>query len=157
VKSGFDIINSSWKPYYTTRLKRWHPEFIYNFSKFVRAVVKIDRSSEDVSILSELKDPVFKEEKLFLKLLIEGKANLYVYEDVNLNRYFYNVQDSKITQLIYKSYKRDGNRIGVNNSFKRQLLDHLKCSAFTLKKIKNLTYKQNSLISFFKESIFCAY
>jgi len=34
VKTGFNIINTSWKPYYTTRDKRWHPEYIYNFTKF---------------------------------------------------------------------------------------------------------------------------
>jgi hexosaminidase len=33
INNGYNIVNTSWKPYYTTRDKRWHPEFIYNFSK----------------------------------------------------------------------------------------------------------------------------
>lgn len=34
VDHGFDIINTSWKPYYTVRSHRWPPAYIYNFSKY---------------------------------------------------------------------------------------------------------------------------
>ena len=62
---------------------------IDNQSKYVRADVKIDRSSEDLDKISSNEEPDFKEEKLFLKVLIEGDASLYGYNDYNLKRFFY--------------------------------------------------------------------
>lgn len=52
---------------------------IDNISKYVRSTVNIDRSSESINNLSNDKNPIFKEEELFLKVLVEGKATLYQY------------------------------------------------------------------------------
>ncbi len=49
---------------------------IENTCKFVRHLVKVDRSSDNLSDLSSTSEPVFTEEVLFLKLLVEGKASL---------------------------------------------------------------------------------
>ena len=65
-------------------------------AKYIRANVMIDRSSEVLGKLSSDRNPVFIDEQLFLKVLIEGEANLYFYKDQNLNRYFYNVKNSSI-------------------------------------------------------------
>ncbi|NOJ76422.1 hypothetical protein [Empedobacter stercoris] len=62
---------------------------INNRSKYVKADVKIDRSSEELSNISNIQEPEFKEETLFLKVLIEGEASLYDYVDYNLKRFFY--------------------------------------------------------------------
>ena len=48
---------------------------IDNISKYVRSTVNIDRSSERINKLSNNKNPIFKEEQLFLKVLIEGEAD----------------------------------------------------------------------------------
>ena len=61
---------------------------IYNSSKFLRRVVKIDRSTEETNKLSKERNPKFEEEQLFLKVLNEGKANLYSYYDTGLRRFF---------------------------------------------------------------------
>lgn len=45
-------------------------------SKFIRATVKIDKSSNILEKLSSDRNPVFVEETLFLKLLVEGNASL---------------------------------------------------------------------------------
>ena len=74
---------------------------ITNATKFIRSTVKIDRSSGNVNNLNADKNPVFSEEQLFLKVLVEGKANLYEYTDSDLKRYFYN----KICYYIKKIYK----------------------------------------------------
>ena len=42
---------------------------IYNYSKYVRSVVNIDRSSKYLSEISTDKNPIFAEEQLFLKVL----------------------------------------------------------------------------------------
>lgn len=124
---------------------------IDNISKYVRSIVNIDRSSNTINELSNYRNPIFKEEELFLKVLIEGKANLYLFEDRNLRRYFFNKENSAIEQLVFKSYKTSNNKIGKNNRFKNQLWNKLKCPNFKKNKVENLDYKKNELIDFFVE------
>lgn len=85
---------------------------IDNVSKYIRCSVNIDKSSEYLNKLSNDKEPLFNEEELFLKVLIEGEASLYHYsEDGNLKRFFYDTQNTNIKQLIFKSYKNFENKI----------------------------------------------
>lgn len=128
---------------------------IDNFSKYVRSTVNIDRSSEKINNLSNDKNPIFKKEKLFLKVIVEGKAILYEYVDGNLKKYFYSKQNSNIEQLIFKSYKTNDNKVGENNRFRQQLFVDLKCPNFKTSKIQNLEYKKNSLAQFFTEYSKC--
>lgn len=128
---------------------------IDNISKYVRSTVNIDRSSESINNLSNDKNPVFQEEELFLKVLVEGKATLYQYIDSNLKRFFYNKENSNIEQLIFKSYKTTDNNVGKNNKFKQQLWVDLKCPNFKMSKIENVQYKKNSLVRFFTEYSKC--
>lgn len=120
-------------------------------SKYIRATLKIDRSSEILDNLSNNKNPIFKEEELFLEVLIEGKANLYLFRDGDLERYFYSKENSAIEQLIFKSYKISNNKIGKNNRFKNQLWNNLKCPDFKKSKFEYLDYQKNDLVDFFVE------
>ena len=122
---------------------------IYNISKYIRNIVNIDRSSEVINKISNDKKPIFIEELLFLKMLVEGKSNLYQYIDGELIRYFYDKENTKVTQLIYKSYNTDENYIGKNNRFRQQLWSDLKCSTFTMNKMEYLDYKKNELVGYF--------
>jgi hypothetical protein len=117
--------------------------------KYKRFDVEIDRSSEQINLLSLDKSPIFGKEKLFLKVLIESNANLYYYEDGNLRRFFYNVAHEPIKQLIYKSYRTENNLIAKNEAFKQQILRSLQCSSINIDDIKNLSYTTQSLISLF--------
>ncbi|KJD31329.1 tRNA modification GTPase [Tamlana sedimentorum] len=128
---------------------------INNISKYVRSTVNIDRSSENINKLSTDKNPIFKEEQLFLKVLVDGKATLYQYADSNLKRYFYNKDNSDIEQLIFKSYKTADNNVAKNNRFKQQLFIDLNCANFKSRKIENLEYKKNSLVRFFTDYSNC--
>ncbi len=124
---------------------------INNISKYIRNTVDIDRSSEDLNKLSNYKKPIFKKEKLFLKVLVEGKSNLYQYVEGNLKRYFYNKDNSNVEQLIFKSYRVADGKVGKNNRFKQQLWNDLKCPSFKMGKIESLKYKKNELVKFFVE------
>jgi len=124
---------------------------IYNISKYLRNKVKIDRSSKELNKLSDDKNPILKEEELFLKVLIEGKASLYSFEYGNLNRYFYRKDSSKIEQLIFKNYLTPYNKVAKNNRYKQQLWNDLKCSTFTMDKAMNIAYNKDELVSFFVE------
>ena len=57
---------------------------IDNISKYKRFAGKIERSSTMLSSLTSNQYPEWKEEVLFLKLLVNGEASLYVYRDENL-------------------------------------------------------------------------
>ena len=122
---------------------------IYNISKYLRKKVKIDRSTIEIDELSNDKKPIFNEEQLFLKTLVEGKANLYLYEDGKLRRYFYNIENSKIEQLVYKEYLTPYNKIGKNNRYKQQLWNDLRCPNSKKSTIENIAYQKNGLVNLF--------
>ena len=124
---------------------------IYKVSKYIGIKVKIDRSSDNRNKLSYNKKAILNEENLFLKVLVEGQANLYEYTDANLTRFFYNNENSIIEQLIYKSYQYSQDVIGKNKRYKQQLWNNLKCTSLTLKKAENLEYIKSDLTRFFIE------
>ncbi|TGV04067.1 tRNA modification GTPase [Flavivirga rizhaonensis] len=124
---------------------------IYNIVKYIRFEGKIDKSSMIMSRMSNTKNPEFQKETLFLKVLIEGKASLYSYEEPNLLKFFYKNENSKISQLVFKNYMPVNNVIYKNERYKQQLLNDLKCGNITMNQIKNLEYEKNRLISFFKK------
>lgn len=124
-------------------------EFSVDYLKFKRFAVKIDRSGEGFNDLSKTKDPEFIEETLFLKSLIEGKANLYSYEEGKLSRFFFNVDDAEVTQLIHKSYQASAGKIGKNDRYKQQLAIYLQCESLGMKEVKSIEYKKDALIKYF--------
>ncbi|WP_417942121.1 tRNA modification GTPase [Flavobacterium sp. RS13.1] len=118
-------------------------------SKFIRSVVKIDRSSKFIEYMSKEKKPVFNEEKLFLQVLIEGNATLFLFTDVNVRRFFYKIDDSEIKQLVYKPYLAHEDSIAHNNYFREQLYIDLKCESIKQNEYEKLNYKKNDLTSLF--------
>ena len=122
---------------------------IYNISKYIKSTVDIDKSTENVNDMSTGRNPIFNVEQLFLKVLVEGKSNLFLYENAHLKRFFYQVDNSSIEQLIYKRYKVRENKIGENNAYKQQLWKNLICQNISLKNIENLSYGRKNLTSLF--------
>lgn len=119
--------------------------------KYQRYNVNIDRSSNLLASLDHKRNPVFKEEQLFLKVLIEGRANLYSYNSSNIQKFFFNIDSSRIEQLIYKSYLTNDNQIIKNNDFKQQIVSNLKCASISINEIQNIEYTSNKLINLFIE------
>jgi len=128
---------------------------ISNTLKYKRFLVEIDKSSSQINKLTNSKKPEFKEETLFLKSLLEGKANLYFYEGNNLTRYFYSVDNSDVKQLIYKSYRTSDNKVEKNNSYKQQLWVDLNCKDIVLNDAKNTDYRKGDLINYFAKYNSC--
>lgn len=129
--------------------------------RFVRCTVDMDRSSDRVEKLTEEREPEFQEETLFLRILVDGKASLYHFEDGSLNRFFYQLDGSNILQLVYKRYFVSPTEAGVNNRYRQQLSNELKCGKEL--KVENLEYQKNPLVKFFikynecKKSEFTSY
>lgn len=67
-----------------------------NAFKYRRHNVNIDKSSDIIARMSKEKNPVFIEEELFLKVLIEGNANLFSFKEQNLTRYFFSTENSEV-------------------------------------------------------------
>jgi len=119
-------------------------------AKYIRETVLIDKSSNNISKLSQTKEPNFEEETLFLESLIEGEASLYVFSESNFYRYFYKLKNSNLKQLIYKKYKDlSNNSVKTNNRFRQQLWESLKCETITLEEIKKVNYAKQNLIKYF--------
>lgn len=128
---------------------------VYDVSKYLRAEVDLDRSSDNVADLNTNRNPKYERETLFLNVLIEGDASLYSYVSGNLFRFFYSMSDGEIKPLIYKRYlainDKGEQRIAKNEQYKSQLRTDLQCDLALSDKIRNLDYKSNILIGFFKE------
>ena len=133
---------------------------IYGKLKYIRVSVKIDRSSDALDKLTYEQYPVWSEENLFLKVIVEGKASLYSFSDGNIKKFFYCVSDSTINQLIYKRYLIDIEYVGIrtnfiysytveNLEFRQQLIRDVLCADTKLSSVASIKYYQNELEKYF--------
>ncbi len=129
-------------------IKEFH---VNNESRYVRAMVRMNRATDNNNALDNHKDIVFKEEEVFLKTLIEGDALLYYFEDNNLRRFFYQVHGSVIEPLIYKRYRKSLTEIASINTFRQQLWNQLKCDAISRNFVNSVSYKIDDLIDLFEK------
>lgn len=116
-------------------------------AKYLSVEVDLDRSTDDLNYIDSNKEPDFKKEHLFLKVLVEGTASLLVYQDGNLTRYFYRINDTAIKPLVYKRYLV-GKNTAENNYYRQQLWTDLKCEAIQLKDVEYLKYARKNLERF---------
>ncbi len=137
---------------------------IDDISKYKRFKINIERSSNDLQDISKTKNPVWKEEVLFLKVLIEGDATLFSFSDKNIYKYFYETKKSPIEQLIrikYISYEKNpgesfyDDSIRENNQFRQQLYNNLKCDALPENLFENTKYDKSSLMNVFEKYNSC--
>ncbi|PQJ69244.1 autotransporter outer membrane beta-barrel domain-containing protein [Polaribacter butkevichii] len=123
---------------------------IYNVSKHIRENVKLDKSSENLQHLSHDRNPIFSDELLFLKVLVEGKACLYYFENENSKRFFYKKNNSKIEPLVFKSYLlADNSAKKNNNKFRQQLWINLQSENISKNDIEKINYNKRDLVNLF--------
>ncbi|WP_316636076.1 outer membrane beta-barrel protein [uncultured Flavobacterium sp.] len=123
---------------------------IDNEYKYKRFKIKVDHSNDDLKELPRDRNPNWKEETIFLKVLIEGGAILYSYTEGNTNKFFYSTKTIPAEQLVHVTYLReDGENTSENNQYKKQLLNNVKSSNITEKEIQKVTYKKSDLIDYF--------
>lgn len=122
---------------------------IIGFSKYVRAVVKIDQSSESLNNLTKDKKPELRDEQLFLKVLVEGRASLFQYEDSKRTKFFIGSDVSGIEQLIYKRYFISQSRVGENNQFRQQIFLVMRGGNIDQDEIERIKYNKKDLVRLF--------
>ncbi|MFZ1808136.1 MAG: tRNA modification GTPase [Cyclobacteriaceae bacterium] len=118
-------------------------------NRYIRAIVNIDRSSDVIESMSKLKNPIFNEEQLFLKVVLEGKASLFAYEEASLIRYFYQMEDTDIEQLVFMNYRTSDKKILTNNQYRQQLWNDLNCQTLQSNDFSRLQYKEKALLNLF--------
>lgn len=125
---------------------------IYDKVYYKRFKVSIDKSKQHTYNLSDSFEPDFKEEVLFLKVLVEGKATLYLFHDSNYRRFFFEKDYSGIAeQLIHKFYSVSDVLVGENKTFQKQLQSNFKIESLPDYYYKNIKYFESDLTKFFKK------
>ncbi|MFK8103257.1 MAG: hypothetical protein AB8G15_12055 [Saprospiraceae bacterium] len=118
----------------------------FKYERFmVEAAVRINNRAN----LDNKKTIKFVKEIFFLAVVLEGEANLYVYEKDNGKYFFYSLGQAPPEQLIYKRYKVDADKVRTNNQYQQQLFNQLKCAAWSPKDISTLDYKKSSFVKLF--------
>lgn len=129
---------------------------IYDIAIYNREEVDLDVNSTKANKLDYSEKLDLKKQTVFLKLLVGGKANLYVYQDANLKRFYYQIDDGEIAILIQKEYINSDNKIVENQNYKGQLYYDLKCSSLDLSTIQNTDYVQSDLMALFEAYNSCS-
>jgi len=122
---------------------------ITGHAKYKRSTVQLDRSSSQFNSLTSTKNPIYKKETVFLKALVEGPANLYMFEATNVNQYFYSLADGEMVPLVYKEYLSPTNKILTNHKYKSQLFSALNCNNEAAALIKKISFNREDLLKYF--------
>ncbi|WP_053002194.1 outer membrane beta-barrel protein [Kordia jejudonensis] len=117
--------------------------------KYEKHTVLIDFSNTDLSKLNYDKNPEWKEQTVFLNVLVEGKASLYRYKNGELSKLFYKIDDGQIKQLIKKSYLSKDGKLAENNEYRQQLYTDLACESISRNSISRLRYNKNDITKLF--------
>ncbi|GLB53667.1 hypothetical protein NBRC110019_27080 [Neptunitalea chrysea] len=119
-----------------------------NTFKYIKATVNIDHSSDIIASYSKQRNPEFKSETVFLKELLSGKVNLYVFKQADKTRYFYKFSNSSEAPiaLVFKNFMTTTLKASKNEYFKQQIINTLKCPDLTKDYIKTISYHKSDLI-----------
>lgn len=141
---------------------------IENKSKYKRFNVDIEKSSVKSGQLSNnSKIPHFKNENVFLKVLIEGKASLFYFYENGIEKFFFLTDKKDIEQLVFLAYladdedynsnKKEGiddiilnSTILYNRIYRKQLNQYVNCNN-SRDEISKLGYSKSSLENFFEK------
>ena len=118
-----------------------------DYLKYERFEVPIDRSGEQVRNMTTTAEPQFSTQTVFLRQLLAGEANLYLYKEGALERYYLSTPDAEITPLIHKEYLREG-RIATNNRFREQLYNLVSCGGNNPAALQKVDYEEKDLIAY---------
>ena len=125
--------------------------------KYISATVDMDTVPDITDRLSKNRNPQWVRKTVFLKVLVDGKADLFMYKQPNLVKFFYRIDQQPIQPLTYRRYYmydekgKNYNRIGVNNDYQQTLYNKLKCPRFRRDRFATLPYNSDALKRIFME------
>ena len=130
-------------------------EFGVPGTQFVCTEVRMDTSSQDTKTLTTVRAPMWDSRYVAMKVLVDGKAKLYHYDDKKILLFFYSVDNSPLEQLEYKSYLHYMEReayykVGQNLTYINQLKEKVSCGeVFTKYAINKFKYRSDFLTDYF--------
>lgn len=134
-------------PYHTFPANEAKEYGIGTAYKFVKVTVKYDASSSYDDGITSDSEPEWKEDTIFLNVLMEGSLTLYSYYHKGF-KFFYSVSGAAPQQLIYKKYKAADGQILKNETFKEQLSKDAVCEKLKSSDYNDLYYTKFSLEKF---------
>lgn len=126
-------------------------------TRFIARQVKMDLANyQNVSPTSTT--VVVYDKTLFLKVLVEGKASLYYYQEADFYRFFYSIDTIQMEQLVFFKYQKPnvGNAMVYYNKFRDQLWVNVRCATAERKDVESLRYNKKDFIKYFVNYNICS-
>lgn len=123
--------------------------------KFIMQEVDVDASSDEIEDLDLERAPRFSREKVFLRVLLEGKGSLYELDRRHNVRYYIMNGQGLIEPLVYKAFQVPGKGVAYNFTYRSQLNREMACGS-SAKSIQDLKYERTSLVKYVKDYNVCA-
>ncbi len=127
---------------------------VFEKSKYIRCLVKIDRSPRNINELTSNRNPIWSEEELFLQVLVDGNVSLFYHEEGNHKSFFYSISDSSVQQLVQKEYI-ENYILKQNNDFRQQLYSYVRCENTKISDVEKLNYTNKDLTRYFENYYNC--
>ena len=119
-------------------------------AKYVRATVPIDISNVRLKDLSNNGQIEVKEETVFLKTVIDGEADLFLFQNGVKRLFFFRNGNEEIKPLYYKRYVPEGSvKFAENNQFRQQLYNSLSCDQLESKDFEDTNYNKKDFVKLF--------
>ncbi|MGC3944146.1 MAG: hypothetical protein QM762_06405 [Chryseolinea sp.] len=130
-------------------------------SKYVRFIGRVDSSSNKTRKISSIMEPEWVHDSLFLRVLADGKSDLFYCNRDGGDRFFYRVDDGPIGQLVFKLYEKETARnepaqFGKNREYLGQLRQDVNCLQYSFEKMKSVRYEIAVLTNYFTEQNECS-
>ena len=94
--------------------------------------------------------PELQDMKVFLKVLLEGKATLYEFTYGNTTNYFYALEGQRPECLVFKEYVNENGVRRRSSTFRKQIWEKLRCQGISVNSVSHLKYNKSSLTNYFK-------
>lgn len=115
-------------------------------NKYIKMVFDFDKSTEIINQISSTSSPEFVIKTAFLKVLIEGKLNLYVYNsNLGTAKYYVFKEGGNLEALVYKKYRVSEFQFNENIMFRNQIWNLVKDSDIKLREVEKLSYNYTDL------------
>ncbi|SHH62735.1 hypothetical protein SAMN04488109_4714 [Chryseolinea serpens] len=136
-------------------------------ARFIRTTLMAELATRDIRKISVNKNPEWKEQTLFLRVLVEGKANLYHHRTKGFDYFFFSIDNGDIKQLVYKLYLltyeemrsnvyyNTNTNYGENREYINQLQTYVYCASFSIEKVKQVKYERKPLAKYFTDYNTC--
>jgi hypothetical protein len=118
--------------------------------RYVSRIIHVDSSSSELKNLSSNSSAENRIDTVFLRVLVQGQSNLFLYKDDGQPHFFMEEDTMKITELLSKNYSVDINRFSNRMQYKGFLKYYWRNYPSLYDQIEALSYTEESLMGVFE-------